>query len=41
MPFFWFGPLVRAYSRKEGHACDITKKKQEKSVKGHNYEFPP
>ena len=28
-----------AYSRKSGHACSKTKKRQGISVKGHNYEF--
>ena len=32
---------VRAYSRKQGHACGITKKGQENSWKGHNYDFFP
>ena len=30
-----------AYSRKLRHACCITKKVQERSVKGHNYKFYP
>ena len=31
----------RAYSRKEGHACSLTKKGQESPVKGHNCGFLP
>ena len=31
----------RAYSRKSGHACGITKKEQESPVKGHNFGFLP
>ena len=35
----WFSPNTRSYSRKWGHACSITGKEQESSVKGHNYDF--
>ena len=31
----------RAYSRKEGHACDVTKKGQESPVEEHNCGFLP
>ena len=31
----------RAYSRKQGYVCGITKKGQERSWEGHNYEFFP
>ena len=31
----------RAYSRKQGHACGITKKGQESPVKGNNSGFLP
>ena len=30
--------FFRAYSRKKGHVCVITKKEKESPVKGHNYE---
>ena len=30
--------MVRAYSRKKGHACGITKNMQESSVKGHQIQ---
>ena len=32
---------VRGYSRKYEHACGITKKWQERSVKGHSYKLFP
>ena len=38
--FNTFG-AVRAYSKKYGHACGITKKGQESPVKGHSFGFAP
>ena len=32
---------IRAYSRKERHACGITRKGQENSLRGHNCGFLP
>ena len=32
---------IRAYSRKKGYACGMTKKGQNSSVKGHNCGFLP
>ena len=32
---------IRAYSRKQGHACGITKTGQERSIKWHSYELFP
>ena len=41
--FFLVTPFFtdRAYSRKYGRACGLTKKGQKRSVKGHNYQFFP
>ena len=33
--------LIQAYFTGKGHACGITKREQQRPLKGHNYEFLP